>query len=253
MPKAKAAALRALEFDPTLAEAQTQVAHVTAFYEWEICAAEVEFQRAILLNPNYAFAHHWYALYLSAIQNHEKALYEEKRAQELDPLSPVISKNVGTIFYYAGRYSEAITQYLRALELDPQFARTHFYLGLAYEQTGQYAQAIEQFENAIQVAGRMSVIVAALGHAHAKTGHRERAEELQRELLQPSSARYVPTFCMALICAGLGQTHEMFEWLTKAYNERSSWVFALNVEPLFNEYRREPRFRDLVHRIGLMA
>jgi tetratricopeptide (TPR) repeat protein len=251
MPKAKAAALKALELDPTLAEAQTQVAHVTAFYDWNLAAAEREFQHAIELNHNYAFAHHWYALYLSAIEQHDQALAEEKRAQELDPLSPVISKNIGTILYYARRYEEAIAQYLRALELDPNFARTHFYLGLAYEQIGQCARAIAEFDNAVALAGRMPVMLAALGHAHAQSGNREQAQDLLRELSKQSADQYVPSFSMAVIWAGLGGKQEMFAWLNKAYDERSSWLLALGVEPLFDCYRQEAGFTELLGRVGL--
>jgi TolB-like protein/Flp pilus assembly protein TadD len=251
MPKAKAAALNALELDPTLAEAQTQVAHVTAFYEWDEPGAEQEFRRAIELNPKYAFAHHWYALYLSAVEQHKEAFAEEKRAQELDPLSPVISKNIGSILYYERRYEEAIAQYHRALELDPNFARTHFYLGLAYEQTGQYARAIAEIENAVQLAGRMPVLLAALGHAYAQSGNRQRANELVLELRPPSPQQYVPSFCMAVVWAGLGDKEQMFEWLTKSYDERCSWLFALRVEPIFDAHRSEPRFTDLLHRVGL--
>lgn len=251
MPKAKAAAMKALEFDPTLAEAQTQVAHVTAFYEWNVPAADREFQHAFELNPNYAFAHHWYALYLSAVEQHERALQEEKRAQELDPLSPVISKNVGTILYYAGKFEDSIAQYQRALELDPNFARTHFYLGLAYGQMGRFNNAIAAFERAIELAGRMPVILASLGHVHARNGSREQAQDFLFELRKRSPNQYVPSFCMAVICAGLEEEDEMFNWLAKAVEERSSWLFALKVEPLFNRYHSEPKFDDLIGKIGL--
>jgi len=253
MPKAKAAALKALEFDPTLAEAQTQVAHVIAFYEWDVLAAEREFCRAIELNPDYAFAHHWYALYLSAVEQHERALSEEKRAQELDPLSPVISKNVGTILYYAGRFEQSIAQYLSALELDPNFARTHFYLGLAWGQTGQHQRAIAELERAIELAGRMPVMMAALGHTYAQAGDRRRAQELLDELRRHPSEQYVPSFCIAVICAGLGEDEEMYQWFERAYEERSSWMFALKVEPLFNRYRLTPRFHKLLAKIGLVS
>ncbi|HLZ41560.1 MAG TPA: protein kinase [Candidatus Sulfotelmatobacter sp.] len=251
MPKAKAAALKALQFDATLAEAQTQVAHVTAFYEWDVTSAEREFRHALELNPNYAFAHHWYALFLSAVEQHDKALDEEKRAQELDPLSPVISKNVGTILYYAGRYEEAITQYRRALELDPNFARTHFYLGLAYEQIGELVKATAEFENAIQLAGRMPVMLASLGHVEARRGNRKHAQELLFELQNPPAEQYIPSLCMAVIHAGIEDKDNMFKWLAQAYEERSSWLFALRVEPIFKSYRSEPRFIELVKRIGL--
>jgi eukaryotic-like serine/threonine-protein kinase len=251
MPKAKAAASKALQFDPTLAEAQTQVAHVTAFYEWDVSGARREFHRAIELNPNYAFAHHWYALFLSAVEEHEKALAEEKQAQELDPLSPVISKNVGTILYYARRFEDSIAQYRRALDLDPHFARTHFYLGLAYEQTGQFSKGIESLENAIKIAGRMPVMLASLGHIYARGGNRQHAQELLLELQNHPPEQYISSFCMAIICAGLGDTADMFDWLAKAYEERSSWLFAIKVEPMFHSYRSESRFINLISRIGL--
>jgi tetratricopeptide (TPR) repeat protein len=234
-----------------LAEAQTQVAHVTAFYEWDVQTAEREFQRAIELNPNYAFAHHWYALFLSAIEKHEKALAEEKHAQQLDPLSPVISKNVGTIHYYAGHYEEAIAQYLRALELDPNFARTHFYLGLALEQIGRYEEAISELDKAIELAGRMPVMLAWLGHAQAQRGDRDRAQQVLLQLCNEPESRYVPSFCKAVVCAGLRDEEGMFGWLAKAYDERSSWLFALKVEPIFREYRDCPSFTELLRRIGL--
>ena len=133
MPKAIEAATRAMELDPTLAEAHTTVAHMAAFYEWDWDAADEAFRQAVELNESYAMSHHWQAVYLVAMERHEEALAAENRALALEPLSLIINKEVGTILYYARRYDDDVAQYLLTLELDPGFVRTHYYLGLAYE------------------------------------------------------------------------------------------------------------------------
>jgi eukaryotic-like serine/threonine-protein kinase len=251
MGKARAAAVRALEIDGTLGEAQTQVAHVTAFYDWDWVGAEREFKRAIELSPGYAFAHHWYALYLAAMERVDEAIASETRAHELDPLSPVINKNLGTIYYYARRYGQAVAQYKRALNMDPDFARTYFFLGLLYEQEGSFDDAIAAFGRAIALGGNTPVMMAALGHAYAVAGRRAEAESVLEELLARSTAEYVPAFGVATVYAGLGAADEAFAWLEKAYEERSSWLLSLKVEPMLAGLRADPRFQDLVRRVGL--
>ncbi|MCA1632505.1 MAG: tetratricopeptide repeat protein [Acidobacteria bacterium] len=252
MPKAKAAALKALEIDPTLAEAQTTLAHVRAFYDWDWAGAEAEFKRAIELNQDYAFSHHWYALYLAAMGRHREALAEEIRAQEIDPLSLIINKNVGTILYYAGRLDQSIEQYQKALELDPNFVRTHFYLGLAYVQKGLYEEGIAEYQKAIDISGGGTVLTSLLGHARALSGKREEAIKTINELKEQSSRRYVPALNIAMIYVGLGETDRAFEWIDKAYDERSSWLVSLKVEPMFDNIRSDPRFDNLIRDIGLI-
>jgi TolB-like protein/Tfp pilus assembly protein PilF len=251
MPKAKAAAVKALEIDKTLAEAQTTLAHVRAFYDWDWAGAEQEFKRAIELNPGYAFSHHWYALYLAAMGRHREALAEEIRAQEIDPLSLIINKNVGTILYYAGRLDQSIEQYQKALELDPNFVRTHFYLGLAYLQKGMYEEAIAEYQKALSISGGVTVLMALLGHAYALSGRAGEAIKIISELKEQSDARYVPAFNIAMIYVGLGEKDQAFGWLDKAYDERSSWLVSLKVEPMFDSIRSDPRFGNLVRQVGL--
>jgi tetratricopeptide (TPR) repeat protein len=253
MPKARAAALKALEIDGTLAEAQTQVAHVKAFFDWDWVGAEREFKRAIELSPSYAFAHHWYALYLAAMERMDEAIVAEKQAHELDPLSPIISKNVGTIYYYASRYDQAVAQYKSALEHDPNFARTHFFLGLLYEQEGKFEDAAGSFRRAIELGGDTPVMLAALGHAYAVSGRKAEAQGILAELAERSRRQYVPAFSVATIHAGLGDHDRTFEWLERAFEERSSWLLSLKVEPMFAGLRSDPRFLDLVRRVGLPA
>lgn len=251
MPRAKAAAVKALEIDKTLAEAQTTLAHVRAFYDWDWAGAEQEFKRAIELNPGYAFSHHWYALYLAAMGRHREALAAEIRAQEIDPLSLIINKNVGTILYYAGHLDQSVEQYQKALKLDAHFARTHFYLGLAYLQKGMYGEAIAEYQKALSISGGGTVLTALLGHAYALSGRVGEAMKIIGELKELSYARYVPAFNIAMIYVGLGEKDQAFGWLDKACLERSSWLVSLKVEPMFDSIRSDPRFGNLVRNVGL--
>lgn len=251
MPKAKAAAVKALEIDGALAEAQTTLAHVRAFYDWDWAGAELEFERAIKSNPNYAFSHHWYALYLAAMGRHGEAIAEESKAQEIDPLSLIINKNVGTILYYAGQIDQSIEQYRKTLELDPNFVRTHLYLGLAYMHKGMYEEAVTEYQSALNISGGGTVLKALLGHVLALSGRTGEATKIINALKEQAGGQYVPAFNIALVYMGLGEKDEAFEWLDKAYEERSSWLVSLRVEPIFDSLRSDPRFANLVHNVGL--
>ena len=251
MPKAKEAALRALEIDQTLAEAQSTLAHVRAFYEWDWVGAEADFRRAIELNPNYALSHHWYALYLAAMERHDEAIEAERRAQQIDPLSLIINKNVGTILYYAGQLGPSIEQYQRTLELEANFARTRLYLGVAYVKQGKYQDAVFEYEEAIRLSGGGTVPTALLAHAHALSGNHAEANRILESLKERHRQEYVPSFNIALIYVGLGQIDAAFEWLEKAFEERSSWLVSLKIEPMLDALRPDPRFDELLRRIGL--
>ena len=253
MPRAKAAAMKALEIDEQLAEAHTSLAHVMAFYDWDWANAEREFKRAIQLNPRYAFAYHWYALFLAAMERMDEAEQAEHRALQLEPLSLVINKNVGTIYYYARQYDRAFMQYKKTLELEPDFARTHFFLGLAYQVTANFEQAVAAFQKALPLSGGSNVVLGALGLALASATRRGEAEDVLKELARKAQQQYVPSFSVAIIYLGLGQVDTAFEWLEKAYQERSSWLVSLKVEPMFDTLRADPRFVDLVKRVGLPA
>ena len=251
MPRAKEAAARALQLDDTLAEAQTTLAHVRAFYDWDWPNAEQDFKRAIALDPNYAFSHHWYALYLAAMKRHAEALEEETRAQEIDPYSLIINKNVGTIIYYGGQLDRSIEQYRKALDMESEFARTHLYLGLSYTQKGKYEEGIAEYQEALRIAGEGTVLKMLLGHAHALAGDRREATRLVDELKVRSEEQYVPAFCIAMIHAALGENDLAFEWLDRAFAERSSWLVYLDVEPMLGSLRSDARFEDLARRVGL--
>jgi len=253
MPKAKAAAMRALELDETLAEAHTSLGRVLAAYEWNWTSAEKEFKRAIDLNPHYATAHQWYGGCLEATGRSNEAIAERKRAQELDPLSLVINFELGVGFYYAHNYDQAIEQFHKTLELDQNFPAAHVFLPAAYEQKGKYEEAIAQFKKGIPLRGgsEWSFTKGGLGHLYAILGKKSEALTLVHELKQLAAQEYVPPTSIALVYAGLGEKDEAFAWLEKAYEERSFQLQWLNVEPRWDSLRSDPRFADLIRRIGL--
>ena len=169
-PKAKSAAMRALEFDSTLAEAHASLAHIHFEFDHDWTAAEREYRRAIQLDPNYATAHHWYGGFLSAMGRHEEALQQAMTARTLDPLSPIIQTWVGLRYYFAEKYEEAIAEYRKALELDPDFAPAHWHLGWAYEQPVGSRRALSEAERAAAIDGGSLLYLASLGHAYARAG-----------------------------------------------------------------------------------
>ena len=250
-PRAKAAAKRALELDGSLGEAHTSLAFAAMNYDWDWSTAELEFHKAIELNPNYANAHHWYADYLSAVGRQEEAVAESKRALELDPVSPIINAWLGWRYFFARQYQLAIQQYRRTLVIDPGFAPAHLVLGLAYEQQSQPEQAIAELIKAADLAGGRSLYVGSLAHAYAIAGGRDQAEGLLRRLRDQAQHAYVPAFHIAIVYAGLGQTDQTLAWLDRGYQEHSAWMVWLKVDPRFDSLRSDPRFKDLLHRMGL--
>jgi serine/threonine-protein kinase len=253
MPKAKAAAMRALELDETLAEAHTTLARVLTLYDWDWAAAENEFKRAIELNPRYAVAHQWYGGFLVAMGRHDGSVAERRLALELDPLSVIINFELAQAFYHARDYDNAIEQGQKTLELDPNFPPLYAYLPAAYEQKGMYAEAIAGYQKGRTLKGgtEWSLAMAGLGHLYAKTGKKVEARAILEELKQLSRQEYVPSDNMALICAGLGEKDQAFAWLEKAYDERSFRMAWLKVEPRWDDLRSDPRFTQLLQRTGL--
>jgi tetratricopeptide (TPR) repeat protein len=250
-PRAKAAAMKALEIEDTLAEAHTALAAVIQYYDWDRLNAEKSYKRAIELNPNYSTAHHWYAQYLIHLGRIEEGLAESKRAQELDPLSLIINSAWAERLNYARQYDRAIEQLQKTLELDPNFAHAHWQLGRAYEQKGMYEEAIAELQKAITLSGSSPVMVAALGHAYAVSGKSGKALKILDELKASSQRSYIPPSSLAAIDTGLGQKDQAFAWLQKAYEERDMWLGFLKVDPDFDSLRSDPRFEDLLRRIGL--
>jgi TolB-like protein/DNA-binding winged helix-turn-helix (wHTH) protein/Tfp pilus assembly protein PilF len=247
-PKAKAAALKALELDDGLADAHTSLAAVTEIYDHDWAGAEKEFKRAIELNPGYANAHHWYALHLDEMGRMDESIAEIKRALELDPLSMIINVNLAALLYYARRYDQAIEQIHRALEIDPNFHLAHAMLGMVYEQKGMNREAIAEYEKSVKSSeGNSFRPSGTLGRAYALAGRRNEALKIVEELQALSKRRYVAPRGIADIYIALGDKDQAFAWLEKE-------VFAgygLRTDPRFDSLRSDPRFQALLRRTGL--
>jgi serine/threonine-protein kinase len=251
MPKSKDAALRALQIDNSLGEVHATLAYTEMIYDWNWVKSEEDFKRAIEISPNYAQAHHWYALYLAARGRQDESVAEMKRAQELDPLSLIINTNVGWTLYYAGRYDAAIEQLRKALELDPDFFVAHWELGLAYDQKGLHEEARSEFQKARMFSPGNAVILASLGEAYAGLGRKNDAREILHQLIQLSKQRFVSPYVIAELNASLGVEDQAFQWLEKAYAQRDNNLIFLKVDPRLRTIRSDPRFQDLLRRIGL--
>jgi len=251
IPKAKAAAMKALELDDSLAEAHTALAHITANYDWNWSKAEAEYKRAIQLNPNYSTGHHYYATFLMAMGRHAEALEEMKRARELDPLSPAIATFIGMAYYYAGENEEAIRQYEKVLDSDPSFQMARSFLIDSLEVAGRFDDAVVE----------LKVEAAQLGRSTDQAEVRERGYRAAgpagywREVLQQRQVggdlgrgKDLDT---ASIYARLGEKDEAFALLNRAYNQRNMWLMNLKVDPRFDDLRSDDRFQSLLRRIGL--
>jgi TolB-like protein/DNA-binding winged helix-turn-helix (wHTH) protein/Flp pilus assembly protein TadD len=250
-PRAKAHAIQALKLDDRSAEAHTTLAHIIMNYEWDWAAAEREFREAIQLNPNYANAHHWYGDYLSAVGRHQEAIAESKRALELDPLSPIINAWLGWRHYFARQLDQAIGQYLKTLEIDENFVPAHLVLGQAYEQKAMTEEAIAELQKAVKLSKGGPLYVASLAHALAAFGRRSEADKLLVQMIDRAQRGYIAPFHIAVIYAGLGDTNRTLAWLEKGYEERSTWMVWLKVDPRFDSMRSDRRFQDLLRRLGL--
>jgi TolB-like protein/DNA-binding winged helix-turn-helix (wHTH) protein/Tfp pilus assembly protein PilF len=250
LPRAKAAALKAIEIDPTSGEAHASLALVLSHQRnWAV--AENEFMRALQLNPRYANAHHWYGDYLSIVGRQEEALVEAKRAFELDPLSPMINTWLGLRYYHARRYDEAIEQGRKILEFDPSFAPAHLLLGQAYVQKGLHAQAISELQSATSLSGESPIYMAQVGVAYAAAGRNAEALSVIDQLQKVARQSYVSSYGLAQIYAALGDKQHAMKWLQSAYDERAVWMAYLKVDPVLDSVRSERRFQDLVRQMGL--
>ncbi len=250
-PKAKAAAKRALELDETLAEAHTSLASSLFFYDRNYPEAEREYQRAIQLNPNYATAHHWYGVtYLAKMQRFDEAIAEMKRAQELDPLSLAINADVGNTYTQARQYDKAIEQLRKAIEMDQSFYFAHAQLGMAYQMKHDFQDAIAEYQKARELNDDPFVL-ALLGNVYAASGRRDEALRILDQLKQLSKQRFVYAYGIALVYAGLGDKDQAFQWLEKSLQDHEARINRLKVDPFFDSLRSDPRYGDLIHRIGL--
>jgi len=251
LPKAKAAALKAIEIDELLAEPHVSLGHVKFFYDRDWAGAEREFKRAIELNPNYPIAHHWYAIFLSTVPNRiPEALVEIRRAQELDPASLPINAWYGRILGVSGQLDQAIEQLKKTVELDRTFVIAHYRLGQAYAEKQMFNEAIDEFNTVLKLSDGKTLGLTGLAYGYAVAGRRQEAEKTLNELLELSKHRYVSPGQIAIIYIALGEKDKAFERLEDAYK-----VYDLNImrlkERRFDPLRSDPRFDDLVKRVGI--
>ncbi len=251
IPRGKAAAQKALDIDESLAEAHTSLALAYWQYDWDWPACEKEFKRAIELNPNYAAAHQWHSEYLAEIRRHAaEGMAEAQRAQQLDPLSPIISAIVAYHYIVARQYHEAIRRLRDTVALFPDFAIAYLFLGNAYVGNGMYQQAIVAYQKARSLSGASPAEVAALGQAYAKGGIRGYYLWELRRLREESKHRYVRPVAFAYLFAGLGEKDQAFSYLEKAYEDRDYYLTLLQIKPRFDPLRSDPRFQDLLRRMN---
>ena len=250
LPKARAAADRALQLDDSLSEAHTSSASI---YQrlWRWAEAEEEFKRAISLNPNYPTAHHWYAYYFYIKRQFDDAMREIKRAHELDPLSPVISENVAVVYLLNNDLNSAIEQCQRTIELDPKFADAHYILGFAYLKQRHNEEAAAEFQKAVDLSNRAATYLGNLGYCYAVTGRRAEALAILKELEEKYTEGQSSGLFLAGVYAGLGDKDQAFAWLEKDFQQRSGQLPTITWRPHFDDLRRDPRYADLLRRMDL--
>src|SRR5437867_3409222 len=248
LPRARVAAQKAVELDDTLAEAHTSLAYVF-FYDFEYAQSVKEFERAISLNPNYAMAHLWYGLGpLSAMGEFDRAIAEEKRALELDPVSPIINADLGTVYTLARRYEEAIAQLRDTVEMNPQFYGGHRCLGWALELKGATGEAIAEYHKAFELSDD-PIMLAMLAHAEASIGKQNQARQILGQLTEEAKARYVPAYAFAVIYLALGEKDHALDWLEQAARDHDGfYINLIKFEPFLDPLRGDPRFETLVSR-----
>jgi TolB-like protein/DNA-binding winged helix-turn-helix (wHTH) protein/Flp pilus assembly protein TadD len=248
LPKAKAAAVKAVELDSSLGEAHNSLAFCLDGFDWDFVSADREFRRAIELNPSYATAHHWYAWHLALVGKNAEAIAEMKTAQNLDPLSLIINADLAELLVIARSYDESIEQSRKTIEMDPNFAFAHNQLGQAYMQKGMEAEAITELEKAVHLADS-PVCTANLARAYAALGNRKQAVKLLDDLKKGSNPLYSRASEIAMVYAALGDKDQAMGWLEKGYEERFNPGVLLR--PGFDPLRSDPRFQELLRRIGL--
>lgn len=252
MPKAKEAAIKALKADNTLAEAHVSLAFVKWVYDWDLAGADSEFKQALELNPNHATAHHWYSYYLAAAGKFDEAIAHIKKAQELEgPLLLSINTDVGEIYCWARRYDIAIEQLQKVIQIEPDFAIARNILGMTYIKVGKLNEAIAELESARHLDNNPRMM-SSLGYAYGVSGQHDKAKTIINELKELSKHRYVSSFAIAMIYAGMGKKDEALSLLEKAYNERSDTMTILKSYPWLDELRDNQRFIALQKRVGFI-
>jgi TolB-like protein/Tfp pilus assembly protein PilF len=250
--KAMEAALKALEIDDMLGEAHTSLAFIKLLADWDWTSSDREFKRAIELNPNYTTAHHWRSFNLFFRARFDEAIDEMKQALELDPFSLIINCDLGWVYYYSRQYDLAVEALQKTLEMDPNFVSAHSFLGRVYLQKGMYKEALAELKKEKEPSkGWMQNVETLFAIAYLKMGQKKEAKQILDDMIERAKQEYVSPYYIALLCFSVSENDLGFEWLDKAYKERDHWLFYLNVEPMFDSVRSDPRFSKLVKKIGL--
>jgi tetratricopeptide (TPR) repeat protein len=249
-PKARAAALRALEIDPTLAEAETSLATVKFNYDWDWSGAAEGFGKSLQHNPSYATAYQRYSLYLMAMGTSEQSFEQINKARSLDPLSIPINFSLGWRLYMARQYDRAIQQLRNTLEMDPSYELPHLVLGLSYAQKGDFVLAIPELRKAVDLSHGTPLMISALANVYARSGNKAEAEKLLADLVLESKKQYVSPYYFAVVYVGLGEREKAMDWLEKAYADRSNGLVFLKVEPELDDLRSNPRFVSLRQKLN---
>ncbi len=248
-PKAKAAAAKALELDDTLGEAHTSLAFCLDVFDWAWDSAGREFKRAIELNPGYATAHDWYAWHLIMLGQNSEAVAEMRKAESLDPLSLIISADMADILLIARLFDESMQQSRRTIEMAPEFAVAHYQLAQAFAQKHRFSEAIEEFQKAIALSAGNKTFKSTLAYTYAMSGRKDDATNILSDLANRSNRGFSNASEIALVYVGLDNKDEAMSWLETAYKERFNPSILLR--PCFDPLRSDPRFQDLLHRMGL--
>ncbi|RZL96644.1 MAG: tetratricopeptide repeat protein [Variovorax sp.] len=252
-PIARPYALKALELDPSLAQAHASLAYIRFYFDWDWEGARQEFSRAIELNPNDPVSHQWYAVYLLASGHPDRAFGEVQLAHRLDPLSLAINTDIGFHHYYNGRYGEAVSQLQSVLDMKSDFLLAHLWLARALLEMRRFDAALAETAVAEDKARDWLVLVAARGFTYAMAGMTSEAQAVLREMDTLATQRFVTSYGIALVHAGLGHKDEAFGWLDRAFEERSHWLVWLRLDPRWKNLRDDPRFATLIERIKYPA
>ena len=249
MPMARAAALKAIELDPNLAEGHVSLAYVKFAFDWDLPGARQEFERAMALDPAAATGHHWFSHYYMAAGDLGKAMEEMRAALRLEPLSPSINIGIGWCYYYGKQYDKAIELHRSVVEMDPSFPMAHQALGMAYQQKGMVQEAVAEFKTAVAVSGNSPSSVAGLASAYAAAGQIDLARRELDHLRSLSRVRFVPAFHFATVHWALGEIGGTFQWGWKALDERSDYLMYLRTEPRASGLATHPEFMRVLARL----
>jgi non-specific serine/threonine protein kinase len=249
-PKAKAAAIKALEIDDSLAEAHDSLAYAGFFCDWDWSAREKEYKRALELNPNRPLAHHHYSSHLAAMGRFDEAIAEAKRAVELEPLSALHGMNLGWVLYHSRQHHKAIEVLRDLLQFQPDYGQAHICLGLVYQQTGMYEEAAAEAEKGVELSKGAPSALGVVAYTYGMWGKPDKAREVIKNLKGLSGHTYVTPFAVALSHIGLGEKDQAFEWLEKSYEEHSHWLVWLKAWPVFDSLRSDARFQSLLRRMN---